>query len=97
MTDSTQPALSQTDRQPKPLQNGFNPDFSHSEVDQSSPPSTEASKEQLPHSRTIRPKYEGDAAELVVANMLDRHFAGGKHLIPDASGARPKISSEIPA
>jgi hypothetical protein len=42
MTDPTQLALSQNDHQPKPLQNGFNPDFPHSEeVDQSSPPSTE--------------------------------------------------------
>ena len=86
MTDTTQPALSQNDHQPKPLQNGFNPDFSYSQVDQSSSPSTEVSKEQLPASRTTRPKYEGDAAELVVASLLDRHFAGGKHLMLSTDG-----------
>ena len=85
MTDTTQPALSQND-QTKPRQNGFNPDFSHSEVDQSSPLSTEVSKQQLPQSRTTRPKYEGDAAELVVASLLDRHFAGGKHLMLSTDG-----------
>jgi putative DNA primase/helicase len=84
MTDTTYPA--QNDHQPKPRQNGFSPDFPYPEVDQSSPPSTEASKQQLPQSRTTRPKYEGDAAELVVANMLDRHFAGGKHLVLSADG-----------
>ncbi len=30
--------------------------------------------------------YECDAAELVVANMLDRHFAGGKHLMLSTDG-----------
>ena len=85
MTDATQSTLSQNDHQPKPLQNGFNPDFSHSEVDQSSSPPTEVSKEQLPASRTTT-EYEGDAAELVVANMLDRHFAGGKHLMLSPDG-----------
>jgi hypothetical protein len=35
MSDSTQV---QNDHQPKPLQNGFDPDFSYSEVDQSGPP-----------------------------------------------------------
>src|SRR6266436_6698694 len=82
MTDTTQ---SQNNHQPKPLQNGFNPDFSHSEVDQNSPPPTEL-KEQLPQTRTTRPKYEGDAAELVVARMLDQHFAGGKHLMLSTDG-----------
>jgi hypothetical protein len=36
MTDPTHLALSQNDQQPKPRQNGFNPDFPHSEVDQRS-------------------------------------------------------------
>ena len=71
MTDTTQPALSQNDDRSKPRQNGFNPDFSYSEVDQSSPVSTEL-KEPLPQTRTTRPKYDGDAAELVVASLLDR-------------------------
>jgi putative DNA primase/helicase len=85
MTEPTQSTLSNNDHQPKPLQNGFNPEFSHSEVDQSSPPSTEV-KEPLPQSRTTRPKYKGDPAELVVANMLDQHFAGGKHLMLSSDG-----------
>jgi P4 family phage/plasmid primase-like protien len=85
MTDTTQLTLSQNDQRPKPLQNGFDPDFSHSEVDQS-PPSTELSKEQLPQGRTSRPKDDKDPAELVVANMLDQHFAGGKHLMLSADG-----------
>jgi hypothetical protein len=72
--------------QPKPLVNGFDPDFLTSEVDQSSPPSTEASQEQLPQIPITPPKYEGDPAELVVANMLDQHFAGGKHLMLSADG-----------
>jgi P4 family phage/plasmid primase-like protien len=79
MTDPTQFELSQNDRQPKPLQNGFNPDVPHSGVHQSGPPPSEL-KEQLPQTRTIRP-IEGDPAELVVERMLDRHFAGGKHLM----------------
>ena len=86
MTDSTQPALSQNDHHPKPLQNGFSPDFSDSEVDQSSSPSTEVSKEQLPQTQTARPKYDGDAAELIVTRMLDQHFAGSKHLMLSADG-----------
>jgi putative DNA primase/helicase len=55
------------------------------EVDQSNPSSTEV-KEPLPQSRTTRPKYKGDPAELVVANMLDQHFAGGKHLMLSSDG-----------
>ena len=55
----------QNDHQPKPLQNGFTPDFPDSEVDQSGPSSTEVSKEQLPQIPITPPKYQGDAAELL--------------------------------
>jgi hypothetical protein len=85
MIDPTQ-SLSQNDHQTKPRQNGFDPDFSHSEVDQSSPPLAEMSKEQLPQIPTPPPKYQGDPAELIVASMLDRHFAGGKHLMLSPDG-----------
>jgi hypothetical protein len=74
------------DQQAKPQQNGFDPDFSYSEVDRSGPPSTEVSQEQLPQTPITPPKYQGDPAELVVANMLEQHFAGGKHLMLSSDG-----------
>jgi putative DNA primase/helicase len=78
MLSTTQP---HNDDQAKPLQNGFDPDFSYSEGDQDGRPSTEVVQEQLPQIPMTPPKYEGDAAELIVARMLDQHFAGGKHLM----------------
>ncbi len=87
LTDRTQPALSQNDHQPKPLTNGFDPDLSYVEGDQSSPSSTPVPEEQpLLQSRTTRPKYEGDPAELIVARMLNQHFAGGQHLMLSTDG-----------
>jgi putative DNA primase/helicase len=81
MTSTTQ---LHNDQQAKPQQNGFDPDYLSSEVDQSSPPSTEAAQEQLPPTTPL--KYDGDAAELIVARMLDQHFAGGKHLMLSSDG-----------
>jgi hypothetical protein len=76
MTTDLIPPVVQNYHQSDPLQNGFDPDCPHSTIDQSSPPSTKASNEQLPQGGTTRPKHQGDTAELVVASMLDQHFAG---------------------
>ncbi len=87
MTTNLIPAVGQNDHQSDPPQNGFDPDCSHSAVDQSSrPPSTKASNEQSPQGRTTRPKHQGDPAEFVVASMLDQHFAGGEHLMLGTDG-----------
>jgi putative DNA primase/helicase len=83
MTSTTQ---LHNDQQAKLQQNGFDPDYLSSEVDQGGPPSTEVAQEQLPQIPTTPPKYDGDAAELIVANMLDQHFAGGQHLMLSSDG-----------
>jgi putative DNA primase/helicase len=70
--------------QPKPLTNGSDPDFS--ELDQTSPASTEGSQEQMPQIPITPPKYAGDPAELIVARMLDQQFAGGQHLMLSSDG-----------
>jgi hypothetical protein len=52
MTSTTQ---LHNDQQTKPLQNGFDPDYLSSEVEQGGPPSTEVAQEQLPQGRMFRP------------------------------------------
>jgi putative DNA primase/helicase len=75
-----------TDPQPKPLTNGSDPNLPHLEVDQNSLRSSDASQKQLLQIPVKPPKYEGDTAELIVARMLEQHFAGGKHLMLSSDG-----------
>jgi putative DNA primase/helicase len=66
---------------PKSLQDGLDPDHLGGNSDGAHRRSGQVQKKPGPHGQITGSKYKGDAAELLVATVLEQRFDGGKHLM----------------